>query len=136
MAEMAIPAVRLRRRVEKKAELEMAIEAPNVSLVGEIAKIAVNLRNVGTEEIKIGLEARLAGRLIGQESLKLLSGTFHKWTFQADADPKANLISIVAQYSASGKEKIVVKRQILLPVKEKGAIIGIDSSALDVFDEK
>jgi hypothetical protein len=74
--------------------------------------------------------------LIEQESLKLPSGSPFQWKFQTEANPKAKLISIVAQYSASGREKTVVRRQISVPLKEEGAKIKIDTSALDVFDEK
>jgi hypothetical protein len=136
MAEMAIPAVRLKRRVEKRVELQLTINPVDECLPGEVVMITVNLRNAGTEDIKVALEARLAGRLIGQDTIRLPSGSPYQWTFQTEADPKANLVLLVAQYASFGKEKNSVKRQIMIPVKEKGATIGIDTSGLDVFDEK
>jgi hypothetical protein len=136
MAEMAVPAIRLKKRVEKRVELEMSINPLDEYVAGEVATIMVNIRNAGTEEIRVALEARIAGRLIEQESLKLPSGSPFQWKFQTEANPKAKLISIVAQYSASGREKTVVRRQISVPLKEEGAKIKIDTSALDVFDEK
>lgn len=134
MAEMVVPAVRLRKRVEKKVELLLTIEPLTEYSPGDTVKFPVEVKNQGTVEAEVVLTCRLAGRLINEENLMIPAGTTFKWYVTVTAEPKANQVYISAQYMLPGRQKKTEKRQVLIPIKELGAKVEVDTSALDVFD--
>lgn len=134
MAEMVIPAVRLQKRAEKKVELVLSIEPLSEYSPGDTVKFPVEVKNQGMLDTEVHLTCRLAGRLIGEESLVLPGGAAYKWFVTATAEPKANQVYISAQYTLPGRQKKTEKRQVIIPIKELGAKVEVDTSALDVFD--
>lgn len=134
MAEMVIPAVRLRKMAEKKVEVVLTIEPLSEYSPGDIVILPIFVRNQGTIDTKVNLTCRQAGRLLAEENLVLPGGTSFKWDVSITADPKANQVNISAQYTLTGKDKKTEKRQVLIPIKELGSKVEIDTSALDVFD--
>ncbi|MBI4596104.1 MAG: PglZ domain-containing protein [Candidatus Tectomicrobia bacterium] len=135
MAEMVVPAVRLRMRKEKKVELMWTIETPAECCSGDAVKLPIYLTNQGTVDTNVFLSCRVAGRLIAEDTLILPAGASHKWVVSVNADPKANQVSISAQYTLPNKEKKIEKRQVSIPIKERGGRVEIDTSALDVFED-
>jgi hypothetical protein len=135
MAEMVIPAVRVKRRVEKKVEITLTAEIGAQYYPGDTIHLPIKVRNQGTEETRVSMQAKLGGRLLDQDSFRLPAGSSFKWTISFQVDPKANQLLIRAQYTTPEKEKRVEKRQIIIPVKEEPGRIEIDTSALDMFDE-
>ncbi len=134
MAEMVVPAVRLHKRIEKKVELLLSIEPLPEYSSGDTVKFPVEVKNQGTIDTEVVLTCRLAGRLINEESLVIPAGTTYKWPVAVVAEPKANQVYISAQYTLSGRQKKTEKRQVVIPIKELGAKVEVDTSALDVFD--
>jgi len=76
----------------------------------------------------------LSGRLISETKVKLPGGTSYTWDVSFKVDPKAKQLAISAQYITPQKEKKITKRQVTIAIKEIGAKVGIDTSALDVFE--
>ena len=87
------------------------------------------------KQLSVSLNCRLAGRLIAEEDLILPGGTSHKWQVSVVADQKANQVTVSAEYTLPGKKKKTEKRQVAIPIKETGAKIEIDTSALDDFED-
>lgn len=134
MAEMVVPAVRLRKRTEKTVELLLTIETPAECCSGDTVKLPVCLANQGTVDTDVSLTCKVAGRLLAEESLILPAGVSHKWVVSVKAEQKANQVAISAKYTLPNKEKKIEKRQLIIPIKESGVKVEIDTSALDVFD--
>jgi hypothetical protein len=135
MAEMVIPAVRVKKRVEKKVEILLSVDSPPPCSPGDKIHLPIRVRNQGTIDTNVLLSCRLAGRLVAEDSIVLPAGAGYNWSVSVNADPKANQISINAQYTLPGKEKKSEKRLITIPIKELGARVEIDTSALDVFKD-
>ena len=135
MAEMVIPAVRLKKRLEKKVEILVSVEPPPPCSPGDTVYLPIQVRNQGTIDTNVSLSCRLAGRLIAEDSIVLPAGAGYNWSVSVNADPKANQVSINAQYTLPGKEKRSAKRLITIPIKELGTKVEIDTSALDVFKD-
>jgi len=76
-----------------------------------------------------------SGRLTAQESIDLAAGAPYNWTVSLKVDQKVNQATITAQYTAPGKGKKTEKRHVIIPIKDVGTKVGIDTSALDVFDK-
>ena len=135
MAEMVIPAVRLKKRIEKKVEIIITVETPSPCSPGDTVNLPIQVRNQGTVDTNVSLSCRLAGRLVAEDSLVLPAGAGYNWSVSVTADPKANQVSVTAQYTLPGKEKKSEKKVITIPIKEVGAKVEIDTSALDVFKD-
>ncbi|RLA93069.1 MAG: hypothetical protein DRG83_21545, partial [Deltaproteobacteria bacterium] len=135
IAEMVIPAVRLRKRTKKEVALVLMIEDIPECTPGDPVTVSIQLRNDGTVTTYVSLTCRLAGRLIGEEELVLPGGTSHQWSVSITADPKATQVMVSAKYTIPGKKSKTEKRQAVIPVKETGAKIEIDTSALDDFED-
>ena len=135
MAEMVVPAVRLRKRAERKTEISISVDSPTECFLGDSIKLPIHLKNQGTIETKVFLECRQAGRLISDESIKLPENTSYTWIIPITADPKTNIFSIIAQYTLPNKKIEKIKRQFNLPIKDRVAKVEIDTSALDVFED-
>lgn len=135
MAEMVIPAVRLRVRTTKEVSLVLLIEDVPESTPGDPVTLRIGVQNQGTVTTDVSLACRLAGRLIAEEQLILPGGTSHAWPVTLTADPKATQISVSAEYTLPDKRKKTEKRQSVIPIKETGAKIEIDTSALDDFED-
>ena len=135
MSEMVIPAVRLKKRIEKKVELLLTVEPPAPCSPGDMVNLPIQVKNQGTVDTNVFLSCRLAGRLVAEEPLVLPAGTGYDWFVSVKADPKANQVSISAQYTLLGKEKKTEKRFVNIPIKEVGTRVEIDTSALDVFKD-
>jgi hypothetical protein len=135
MAEMVIPAVRLKKRIEKKVEILLSVKSPPPCSPGDKIHLPIQVRNQGTIDTTVLLSCRLAGRLVAEDSVVLPAGAGYDWSVSVSADPKANQVSINAQYTLPGKERKSEKRLITIPIKELGARVEIDTSALDVFED-
>lgn len=135
MAEMVIPAVRLKKRIEKKVEIIITAETPSPCSPGDTVNLPIQVKNQGTVDTNVSLSCRLAGRLVAEDSLVLPAGAGYNWLVSVTADPKANQVSVTAQYTLPGKEKKSEKKVITIPIKEVGARVEIDTSALDVFKD-
>lgn len=133
LAEMVVPAVRLKKRPAIRLELLLHIEVPPACTAGDTIKLPVRLENRGSTKITVVLSCWVSGRLAAQESIDLFAGAPYTWMVPLKADPKANQVAITAQYTAPGKGKKTEKRHVTIPVKEIGTKIEIDTSALDVF---
>ena len=126
---------KLKKRTEKKAELLLSIEPLGPFSPGDMVTVPIDVKNAGSVETVVALTCRHAGRLISEESAKLPPGSSYKWSVSVTADPKLNQIAVSAQYTLPNKEKRTEKRLITIPVKELGAKVEIDTSALDVFKD-
>lgn len=135
MAEMVIPAVRLKKRAEKKVELTLKVEPPDASSPGDTVKLPVQILNQGSTETNVTLTCRVGGRLVAEDFMVLPPGTTYNWSVSIKADPKANQVLFSAQYILPGKEKKTEKRMVTIPIKELGTKVEIDTSALDVFKD-
>ena len=135
MAEMVVPAVRLKKKTVLKAEIAITVEAPPEAVPGDTIVIPVKIANKGTVETDVSLACRLSGRLISETKLKLLGGTSYTWKVSVKVDPKAKQFAVTAQYITPQKEKKTEKRQMEIPIKEVGMKVDIDTSALDVFED-
>ena len=135
LAEMVVPAVRLRRRMAKETGLLLEIVPPAPCAAGDSVKLPVKLENLGAMKITVSLSCQVSGRLVAQESVDLTAGAPYTWLVSMKADPKANQATITAQYTVPGKGKKTEKRHVTIPIKEVGTKIEIDTSALDVFDK-
>ncbi len=135
MAEMVIPAVRLRKRTKKEVALVLLIDDVPECTPGDSVMLSIRVKNHGTLNTNVSLTCRLAGRLIAEEELLLPGGTSHEWPVSLVADPKATQVAVRAEYTLMGKKKKTEKRQVVIPVKETGAKIEIDTSALDDFED-
>jgi hypothetical protein len=135
MAEMVVPAVRLKKKTVLKAEIVIAFEAPPEAVPGDTIVIPVKIANQGTVETDVSLACRLSGRLISETKMKLIGGTSYTWKVSVKVDPKARQFAVAAQYVTPQKEKKTEKRQIEIPIKEVGMKVDIDTSALDVFED-
>jgi len=135
MAEMVVPAVRLKVRTTKEVSLVLLIEDVPECTPGDPVTLRVGVQNQGTVATDVSLTCRQAGRLIAEEQLILPGGTSHKWPVTLTADPKATQILVSAEYTLPDKRKKTEKRQAVIPIKETGAKIEIDTSALDDFED-
>jgi len=135
MAEMVVPAVRLKKKTILKAEIVIDVEAPPEAVLGDTIVIPVKIANQGTVETDVDLACRLSGRLISETKMKLIGGTSYTWKVSVKVDPKARQFAVAAQYVTPQKEKKTEKRQIEIPIKEVGMKVDIDTSALDVFED-
>jgi len=135
LAEMVVPAVRIKKRTTMETGLLMEIMPPSSCTAGEIIKLQVRLENVGSMKMTVALSCILSGRLVAQESVDLSAGAPYTWPVQLKADPKANQATFSAQYSIPGKGKKIEKRHVTIPIKEVGTKVEIDTTALDVFDD-
>jgi hypothetical protein len=135
MAEMVIPAVRLKKRAEKKIELALKVGSIDACSPGDIAKLPVQIINQGSIETAVTLTCRVGGRLVAEDFTLLLPGTTYNWSASIKADPKSNQVLLSAQYVLPGKEKKTEKRMVTIPIKELGTKVEIDTSALDVFKD-
>ncbi len=135
MAEMVIPAVRLKKKTVLKAEIVILVEAPPEAVPGDTIVIPVKIANQGTVETDVSLTCRLSSRLISETKIKLVGGTSYTWKISVKIDPKSRQFALVAQYVTPQKEKKIEKRQIEIPIKEVGMMVDIDTSALDVFED-
>jgi len=135
MAEMVVPAVRLKKKTEKKIEITVFVDTPLECYEGETVRLPVHMKNRGTIETNVSLECRQAGRLVAEKSINLPEGTSYSWIVSVKADLKAHNISIIAQYTLPNKEKKKVTREMSLPIIDKGGKVEIDTSALDVFED-
>ena len=135
MAEMVVPAVRLRVRTTKVVSLVLFIEDVPEATPGDPVTLIIGLQNQGTATTDVSVTCRLAGRLIAEEQLILLGGTSHEWPVALTADPKATQVLVSAEYTLPDKKKKTEKRQAVIPIKETGAKIEIDTSALDDFED-
>ncbi|OQB75414.1 MAG: PglZ domain protein [Deltaproteobacteria bacterium ADurb.Bin135] len=135
MAEMVVPAVRLKKKTVLKAEIVIVVEAPPEAVPGDTIVIPVKIANKGTVETDVNLACRLSGRLISETKVKLLGGTSYTWKVSVKVDPKARQFAVAAQYVTPQKEKKTEKRQIEIPIKEVGMKVDIDTSALDAFED-
>ena len=102
---------------------------------GDPITLSIRVKNEGTVNTNVSLTCRLAGRLIGEEVLVLPGGTSHQWPVLFTADPKATQVTVSAEYTIPGKKKKTEKRQAVIPIKETGVRIEIDTSALDDFED-
>lgn len=134
MAEMVVPAVRLRKKVGLRTEIVIHVEAPEEAVPGDMITIPVKVANQGTVETYVNLSCRLSGLLIAETKVKLPEGVSYTWDISVKVDPKATQLAVSAQYVTPQKEKKTVKRQLIIPIKEVGAKVSIDTSALDIFD--
>jgi hypothetical protein len=135
MAEMVVPAFRLRLRTRKEVVLVLLIDDVPEVTPGDQVTLRTRVQNQGTVTTNVSLTCRLAGHLIAQEDLLLPGGTSHEWPVMLTADPKATQVTVSAEYSLPDKKKRVEKRQVLIPIKETGAKVEIDTSALDDFED-
>jgi len=135
MAEMVVPAVRLRVRTTKVVSLVLLIEDVPEATPGDPVTLIIGLQNQGTATTDVSVTCRLAGRLIAEEQLILPGGTSHEWPVTLTADPKATQVLVSAEYTLPDKKKKTEKRQAVIPIKETGAKIEIDTSALDDFED-
>jgi len=135
MAEMVVPAVRLRLRTTKDVVLALDIQNVPECTAGDPITLRVGLENQGTASTEVSLTCRLAGRLVAEEKLILPGGASYEWPVKLTADPKAPQISVSAEYTLPDKKKKTVKRQAIIPIKETGTKIEIDTSALDDFED-
>jgi hypothetical protein len=135
MAEMVIPAVRLRLRTTKEVSLVLLIEDVPECTPGDPVTMRIGVRNQGTVTTDVSLTCRLAGRLIAEEELILPGATSHEWPVKLTADPKATQVLVSAEYTLPDKRKKTEKRQAVIPIKDTGAKIEIDTSALDDFED-
>jgi len=135
LAEMVVPAVRLRRRMAKETGLLLEIVPPAPCAAGDSIKLLAKLENLGAMKISVTLSCLVSGRLAAQESVDLSAGAPYTWLVPLKADPKASEATITAQYAAPGKGKKTEKRYVTIPIKEVGTKVEIDTSALDVFDK-
>lgn len=135
MVEMVVPAVRLKKRIEKKVEIIITVETLSPCSPGDPVNLPIQIKNQGTVDTNVSLSCRLAGRLIAEDSLMLPAGTGYNWPVSVVADPKANQAHITAQYTLPGGQKRSEKKVITIPIKEVGAKVEIDTSALDVFKD-
>lgn len=136
LAEMVIPAVRLKKKTEKKVEVTIIIEPPKECSEGDVVTLPIKVINQGSVDTSVKLTCRLAGRLVAEDSLKLPGGASYPWSVSLTANPKANLVTITAEYVTPEKARKTEKRQVPILIKEVGAKVEIDTSALDVFDDK
>ena len=134
LAEMVVPAVRIRKRPAKEMGLLLEIVPPPPCTAGESIKIPVKLENLGSIKITVSLSCLVSGRLAAQESVDLSAGAPYTWLVPLKADPKANQATITAQYTIPGKGKKTEKRHVTVPIKEVGTKVEMDTSALEVFD--
>jgi len=135
LAEMVVPGVRIKKRPLKELGLRMEIDPPPPCTSGETVKIPVRLENLGSIKLKVALSCLASGRLTAQESIDLAAGAPYNWTVSLKVDQKVNQATITAQYTAPGKGKKTEKRHVIIPIKDVGTKVGIDTSALDVFDK-
>lgn len=135
LAEMVVPAVRIKKRPVKETGLLLEITPPPLCTAGESIKLPVKLENLGSMKISVSLSCLVSGRLAAQESVDLSAGAPYIWLVPLKADPKANQVTFTAQYSLPGKGKKSEKRHVTIPIKDVGTKVEIDTSALDVFDD-
>jgi hypothetical protein len=134
LAEMVVPAVRIKKRPAKETGLLLEIVPPAPCAAGDSIKLPVKLENLGAMKITVFLSCQVSGRLAAQESVDLTAGAPYTWLVPMKADPKANQVTITAQYTVPGKGKKTEKRHVTIPIKEVGSKVEMDTSALDVFD--
>ncbi|MFX0196224.1 MAG: PglZ domain-containing protein [Candidatus Hodarchaeota archaeon] len=135
MAEMVIPAVRLKKRTRKEVILVLMIDEVRECAPGDSVNFGIHVSNQGTVTTNVSLTCRLAGRLIAEEELVLPGGASYEWPVAVVADPKATQVVVSAEYTVPERKKEIERRQVVIPIKEAGARIEIDTSALDDFED-
>jgi hypothetical protein len=134
MAEMVIPAVCMKIRTKKEVSLILFIEDLPAATPGDSVTLKIDVRNQGTIATVVSLTCRLAGRLVAEEQITLPGQASYEWPVTLTADPKATQVLVSAEYLLPDKRKKTEKEQVVIPIKETGTKIEIDTSALDDFD--